>query len=289
MKKRSFVIGISAIVCLVIIIVLIAFVIPRISNFTSQEESIAWEIKGQATTDKITSDSPEMSVSSKNKIAETELQTESQTIYETIPEIKAPVTLINLLMKNSNTIDELSSLGCSQLITVSSNGSNAQIDFYKFENYEWTIDENMSCLGFVGVNGITEDMHEGSNAAPKGLYPIGDAFYIYNAPSTGLTTFEVTNDTYWVDDPNSVYYNMRVEGTENKDWNSAEHMIGYSTAYEYGFVIDYNTDAVYNAGSAIFFHISYTPTAGCIGTDRDSVIKYLSKLQSSSNPYILIV
>jgi L,D-peptidoglycan transpeptidase YkuD (ErfK/YbiS/YcfS/YnhG family) len=47
--------------------------------------------------------------------------------------------------------------------------------------------------------------------------------------------------------------------------------------------------AVYNAGSAIFFHISYTPTAGCIGTDRDSVLKYLSKLQSSSNPYILIV
>lgn len=289
MKKRSFVIGISAIVCLVIIIVLIAFVIPRISNFTSQEESITREIKGQATTDKITSDRPKMSVSSKNKIAETELQAESQTIYETIPEIKAPVTLINLLMKNSNTIDELSSMGCSQLITVSSNGSNAQIDFYEFEDNEWTIDENMSCSGFVGVNGITEDMHEGSNASPKGLYPIGDAFYIYNVPSTGLTTFEVTNDTYWVDDPNSVHYNMRVEGTENKDWNSAEHMIDYSTAYEYGFVIDYNTDAVYNAGSAIFFHISYTPTVGCIGTDRDYVLKYLSKLQSYSNPYILIV
>lgn len=289
MKKRSFIKGISIVVCLIIVTVLVIFAIPGISNLTHKEVPTRKETREPTPTENSASDSSEMRVKLKNKVTETEVQTESQTIYETIPEIKAPVTLINLLMKNSNTIDELSSLGCSQLITVSSNGSNAQIDFYKFENYEWTIDENMSCLGFVGVNGITEDMHEGSNAAPKGLYPIGDAFYIYNAPSTGLTTFEVTNDTYWVDDPNSVYYNMRVEGTENKDWNSAEHMIDYSTAYEYGFVIDYNTDAVYNAGSAIFFHISYTPTAGCIGTDRDSVLKYLSKLQSSSNPYILIV
>ncbi len=203
--------------------------------------------------------------------------------------IKAPDTILNLMLKNGNTIDELIGLNCSQLITVSSNGSKAQIDFYTLKNNVWSLDGNMSCSGFVGVNGVTEYMSEDSTASPKGLYHVGDAFYIYSMPSTGLSTFKITDNTYWVDDPNSIYYNKRVEGTENKDWNSAEHMIDYSTAYEYGFVIDYNTEAIYNAGSAIFFHIKHSPTAGCIGTDKDNVLKYLSKLQSSCNPYILIV
>ncbi len=112
---------------------------------------------------------------------------------------------------------------------------------------------------------------------------------MHNVPNTGLTTFKITNDTYWVDDPNLAYYNKRVDGTQNKDWNSAEYMIDHPTEYEYGFVINYNTDAVYNAGSAIFFHVSNKPTAGCIGASREFVLKYLSKLNSSSNPYILIV
>ena len=111
---------------------------------------------------------------------------------------------------------------------------------------------------------------------------------MHNPPNTGLTTFKITNDTYWVDDPNSVYYNKRMDGTQNKDWNSAEYMIDHPTEYEYGFVINYNTDAVYNAGSATFFHVRNKPTAGCIGTSREFVLKYLSKLNSSSNLYIYI-
>ena len=79
-----------------------------------------------------------------------------------------------------------------------------------------------------------------------------------------------------------------MEGTAEKDWNSAEHMIDYDV-YRYGFVIDYNTAAAYNAGSAIFFHISSNPTAGCIGTDESFVLGYLAKLDASANPFILIV
>ncbi len=66
-------------------------------------------------------------------------------------------------------------------------------------------------------------------------------------------------------------------------------MIDYTTAYEYGFVIAYNPDAVYNAGSAILFHVSYSSTAGCVGTDKGMVLQYLAKLDSIKNPYILIV
>lgn len=207
----------------------------------------------------------------------------------TAAEITAPEAMQNLLSQNGNTVDELTQSGCKQLITVASAGANAQIEFYSLVNSEWVSESELSCSGYVGGNGVTENMCEGGYASPKGLYSIGEAFYIYDAPATKLPMFEITPDTYWVDDPDSMYYNQRIEGTANKDWDSAEHMIDYTTAYKYGFVVNYNTEAVYNAGSAIFFHISYGPTAGCIGTSEDYVLKYLSKLDESLNPYILIL
>ena len=207
----------------------------------------------------------------------------------TVTTLGVPDDMKNLLSQNGNTVGDLSAVNCSQLITVDSNGATAKINFYRLQNNQWIFDNDMSCSGFVGAKGVTQDMQEGRKASPKGLYSIGDAFYINNAPATGLTSFKITKDTYWVDDPNSAYYNKRVEGTQNKDWNSAERMIEHPAEYEYGCVINYNTNAVYNAGSAIFFHVSNKPTAGCIGTSKEFVLKYLSKLNSSSNPYILIV
>ncbi len=203
--------------------------------------------------------------------------------------VSAPDKLIQLLEQNGNTPQELYDKGCRQLITVESSGASASINYYTVEDGEWTLQEDMACDGFVGSNGVTADMHEGGYASPRGLYTIGEAFYINDLPQTGLETFRVTPDTYWVDDPDSKYYNQRVEGTDDRDWSSAEHMIEYSPAYDYGFVINYNTAAEYNKGSAIFFHISSGPTAGCIGTSQGMVLRYLAALDASQNPYILIL
>ena len=40
-------------------------------------------------------------------------------------------------------------------------------------------------------------------------------------------------------------------------------------------------------GSAIFFHISSSPTAGCVGTSQEMVLEYLKVLDKDKNPYIL--
>lgn len=203
--------------------------------------------------------------------------------------VSAPDKLIELLKQNGNTPQELYDQGCRQLITVESAGASASINYYTVEGSEWTLQEDMACDGFVGSNGVTADMHEGGYASPRGLYTIGEAFYINDLPQTGLETFKITPDTYWVDDPDSKYYNQRVEGTDDQDWSSAEHMIDCSPAYDYGFVINYNTAAEYKKGSAIFFHISSGPTAGCIGTSQGMVLRYLAALDASQNPYILIL
>ena len=211
------------------------------------------------------------------------------TAETTKPPVTVPSELTELLSRCKKKAIDLANSKCQQLITVDASGSTAQIDFYSLSDNAWKKNEALSCNGYVGANGVTDDMHEGSYASPKGLYSVSNAFYINDPPATGLSTFRITNDTYWVDDPDSAYYNRHIEGTANMDWNSAEYMIDATTAYEYGFVIDYNTEAVYNAGSAIFFHISHTPTAGCIGTDKEMVLKYLAKLDSDKHPYILIV
>ena len=155
--------------------------------------------------------------------------------------------------------------------------------------YAWICNEERSCSGFVGRNGASDNKREGDGKTPAGLFGVSDAFYMYDAPETGLDMFEITRDTYWVDDPDSRYYNTRVEGTENKDWDSAEHMIDYNPAYLYGFVIDYNPEAVYNMGSAIFFHVSTGGgTAGCVSTGQHYVLQYLALLDKNCNPQILI-
>ncbi len=204
-------------------------------------------------------------------------------------EIKFPDSLQALMEEGGVTAEDLSLLACRQLVTVDSSGSDAEIRFYALNNGAWTDEEDMTCSGYVGHNGVTADMHEGGMATPFGLYSISEAFYFYDEPDTGLPTFKVTEDTYWVDDPDSAYYNRHMEGSAKKDWNSAEHMIDFPATYEYGFVIDYNLAGEYAKGSAIFFHIKYEPTYGCVATNRDSVLRYLAALDIDEYPYILIV
>ena len=220
--------------------------------------------------------------------AETEPTTEPPTTPVTKPESDSSKDLVEILERNDLDLQKLKEKECTQLITVSSVGNTARFCFYTYENGKWQVNEALTCNGFVGRRGVTDSKREGDGCTPVGFYSISEAFYINQAPQTGLDMFKITKDTYWVDDPNSQYYNKRVEGTENKDWNSAEHMINYNPAYEYGFVIDYNVEAVYNAGSAIFFHVTSTGTSGCVGTGRQMVINYLALLDKDCNPHILI-
>lgn len=186
--------------------------------------------------------------------------------------------------------EDLEQLNCQQIITVTSNGNTAEIRFYYLnENGMWENDPALTTDGYVGSQGVSKESYEGSYETPFGLYGIGDAFYIDTVPETSLNTFQITQDTYWVDDPDSVFYNQRVEGTEHMDWNSAEHMMDYYNSYRFGFVIEYNTEnTIPGKGSAFFFHISWQPTAGCVGASETMVLKYLKQLNKDCNPHILM-
>lgn len=234
--------------------------------------------------------SPEPAVKNTEPVQPDELESTSTPAFReeasAETDITAPDKLSDMLEKSGIGLEDLNLMGCTQLVTVGADGASAEIDLYVLENGRWH--GALSCGGYVGSNGTTGQKQEGDRSTPKGLYPIGEAFYIGEAPQTGLAVFQITGDTYWVDDPASAYYNQRVEGEEHKDWNSAEHMGSYGASYEYGFVIGYNLEATPNAGSAIFFHVGDCPTAGCVVADREEVLQVLAALDAGQTPCILI-
>jgi L,D-peptidoglycan transpeptidase YkuD (ErfK/YbiS/YcfS/YnhG family) len=143
----------------------------------------------------------------------------------------------------------------------------------------------------VGRNGVSFDKVEGDGGTPGGLYAIGFAFGNMEKPETGLEYRKVTGQSYWVDDPDSGYYNQWVEGGENRDWKSAEHLSESKNAYAYAAVIEYNTgyEKIAGKGSAIFLHCGLSPTSGCVAVGESDMLKLLGWLKADKNPHILIV
>lgn len=214
-------------------------------------------------------------------------QSEPSSAAEEKAEAPLPAELSALLGRAGQTEAALKDKACRQLITVEASGSRAEIRFFCLENGAWQEKADLKTAGFVGEQGVTEDMSESKRMTPAGLFTVGEAFYKETAPTTALESFKITPETYWVDDPDSKFYNTRVEGTAEKDWKSAEHMIDYA-AYRYGFTIGYNLDCVAGRGSAIFFHVSESPTLGCVGAEESAVLAFLAELDPAENPHILI-
>lgn len=148
--------------------------------------------------------------------------------------------------------------------------------------------QQVSANGYVGRNGITAKKREGDRKTPKGIYTLGRIFGVSRNPGTTLPYTKLNSSHYWVDDPASPYYNQFVSTrTVRKNWNSAEHLISYTTAYAYAVAVDYNTAGTPGKGSAIFLHCSTGgPTAGCIAVPRKSMIRILRRLEAGAKIHI---
>ena len=232
----------------VIIIVLIAvgFVLAELAVFlvtfnlsSGNKDSVpAVNIISQTTTDP--TENTDASAPKKTGTQNTGENTEAETATETPtaetspttssaettnpPQPTTPEKMVSALQSAGYSINDITA---EQLIVVQSYGNSAEINMYSRDNSGKWSDLALASYGYVGSNGVDSKSMEGDYKTPYGLFSIGDMFYIDSMPQTGLNSFQITSDTYWVDDPASAYYNQRVEGTENMDWTSAEHMISY--------------------------------------------------------------
>ena len=152
---------------------------------------------------------------------------------------------------------------------------------------EW---ENVyNTYGIVGLNGVSPKSCEGDYCTPKGLFGLGFGFGTDDLYGLNIEYRKFNENCYWVDDPESDYYNQWVESEDTSAWNSAEHLIDYPIAYHYAVAINYNMEAVKGAGSAIFLHCAVgNYTAGCVGIPEDGMFYVMNWLDSSKDPKILI-
>ncbi|MGG1679159.1 cell wall-binding protein [Neobacillus sp. NRS-1170] len=175
-----------------------------------------------------------------------------------------------------------------QLILVTTTGYNtvkAKIRTFEKIDNKWY--EKLTIDGYIGKEGFATVMSEGAKKSPRGKYTIGTAFGRYQNPGTKLPYRQITPDDVWVDDSTSSLYNTWQKASENQGrWSSAEKMD--VSAYNYGFVINYNTaERIPGAGSAIFFHVASSYTLGCTGTAQANVLSILKWLDPVKRPIII--
>lgn len=180
----------------------------------------------------------------------------------------------------------------NQFITVVSfDDTRAELILWeKNSNNLWVQKDRM--LARLGLNGMKDakDVYEGDKCTPTGIYSLTRAFGHEENPGTKLNYMVLNGTQYWVDDPNSKYYNTLQFGEANGRWNSAENLSEVGRAYNYVVVINYNMDPVVpGKSSAIFLHVDNGfPTSGCVAVKQDKMVEILKWLNPKDNPKIVL-
>lgn len=172
------------------------------------------------------------------------------------------------------------------VVVVGTGGCNGDVYYYKkAPSGQWDLAWKEAAV--VGRNGISWDKREGDGKTPAGTYRFTMAFGLKEDPGTILGYHRIDAQDYWVDDPESAYYN-RLVNTRNTaaDWNSAERMAASKPAYNYGLALSYNEACEPGKGSAIFLHCftaAYdSGSAGCIRLPEERARELLSSVTEDS-------
>lgn len=177
----------------------------------------------------------------------------------------------------------------SIILVVGQEGAVVMLSYHtKDDAGVWT--EEFMTKGRYGKNGASSEKREGDKKTPLGTYRFTMAFGVKENPGSILPYHQLTDTDYWVDDPDSRYYNQLVDSrTVLKDWKSAEHMASTVPFYNYGLALDYNSSCEPGKGSAIFLHCmngeADTGTSGCVKVSEE----YMEKLVKSVDAETRIV
>ncbi|WP_406262017.1 L,D-transpeptidase family protein [Streptomyces chartreusis] len=184
----------------------------------------------------------------------------------------------------------------TQLITVKASGSYATVTAWAKGPAGWKAQFSTGA-GRVGSNGVTDGAtrRQSTYTTPTGTYTITEGFG-NEAGGTAMPYHRVTDDDWWVEDPESQFYNsMHGEAgadfplTEDGDRGS-EHLVNYPVQYAKALVINFNRwPATPGRGAGIFLHINGSgATAGCVSVPRATMDSIMSWITPSAHPRIAI-
>ncbi len=134
---------------------------------------------------------------------------------------------------------------------------------------------------------------EGDGKAPAGIFNLTTVFGYEEESLAGasMPLLVLDKGQFCVDDVKSRYYNLIVDGSAEKDWDSAEIMHREDGLYRYGVVVAHNASPVRpEAGSCIFMHVERgegAPTAGCTAMAAPRILELALWLDISRNPVLV--
>ncbi|WP_134654203.1 L,D-transpeptidase family protein [Streptomyces sp. H23] len=184
----------------------------------------------------------------------------------------------------------------TQVITVEARGSYATVTAWAKGSAGWKA-RFSTASGRVGSNGVTNGAtrRQGTWTTPTGTYTITEGFGV-EASGTSMPYHVVTDDDWWVEDPESKFYNSMhsAQGadfplTESGDRGS-EHLVDYPTQYAEALAINFNRwPATPGRGAGIFLHVNGSgATAGCVSVPRATMDRFMNWIEPSAHPRIAI-
>ncbi|WUW84044.1 L,D-transpeptidase family protein [Streptomyces sp. NBC_01453] len=184
----------------------------------------------------------------------------------------------------------------TQVITVKSSGSYATVTAWTKGSAGWKAVLSTSA-GRVGSNGVVpgSTRRQSTYTTPSGTYTLTEGFGV-EAGGTNMPYTRVDSTQWWVEDPESKFYNSMHTAagadfplTESGDRGS-EHLVNYPTQYAKALVINFNRwPAVPGRGAGIFLHVNGSgATAGCVSVPRATMDRIMSWVQPGAHPRIAI-
>lgn len=138
----------------------------------------------------------------------------------------------------------------------------------------------------LGRGGVGVKRAEGDGMSPIGAFALGRVWWRadrLDRPESGLSTFELTQDLGWCDDPAQDDYNRLVVLPHA---GGCEHLWRDDHAYDVVVEVAFNSEPILRGkGSAIFMHVaqpSFSPTEGCIALEIGDLLELLRTVNENS-------
>ncbi|MDQ0794593.1 L,D-transpeptidase [Streptomyces sp. B1I3] len=184
----------------------------------------------------------------------------------------------------------------TQVITVRASGSYATVTAWQKGSSGWK-SQFSTTAGRVGSNGVTNGSTRRQNTytTPSGTYTLTQGFGV-QAGGTSMPYTVVNGSHWWVEDPESKYYNQ-MHSASGADFplteqgaRGSERLVDHPTQYAKALVIDYNRwPAVPGRGAGIFLHVNGSgATAGCVSVPRATMDRIMGWISPSAHPRIAI-
>jgi L,D-peptidoglycan transpeptidase YkuD (ErfK/YbiS/YcfS/YnhG family) len=134
----------------------------------------------------------------------------------------------------------------------------------------------------LGRGGIRASKREGDGGTPRGLFRLRQLWWRADRaprPRTLLPVRPIRNDDAWSEDPADRRYNRAFRRAPGE---AGDRLWRDDNLYDFIIEIDHNTrPRVAGRGSAVFIHLArdgFSPTAGCVGLTRNSLMRLLERV-----------